>query len=360
MSNENGNWCLIESDPGVFTELIHNMGVRDVQVEELYSLDSDTLRAMEPVYGLIFLFKWQGQNASSSTPANQAAAGGGSGGGTVVDNQDVFFAQQIIQNACATQAILSILLNREGEIELGETLANFRSFAADLPPDMRGLALTNCDQIREVHNSFVRPESFLTDPDEQRRVADEDDDLFHFISYVPVNGRLYELDGLKSGPVDHGKTDNWLDDVGAVIQRRMAEYSQGEIRFNLMALIGDRRKLLSEQISTVDADISRLMAMLEQLRLDDTTEAVRESQAVESKIAGLNSERAELEHKVDIENDKFSRYKFDNSLRKLNFIPFVYQLVRAMAEKGVLAPAVEKAKEKAKSRSRHYQQQQQQ
>ncbi|KAJ2747491.1 hypothetical protein GGI20_000480 [Coemansia sp. BCRC 34301] len=348
MSNEHGNWCLIESDPGVFTELIHNMGVRDVQVEELYSLDSGSLSAMEPVYGLIFLFKWQGQSATPSNSANQA-------GGTLVDNQDVFFAQQIIQNACATQAILSILLNREQEIELGETLANFRSFAADLPPDMRGLALTNCDQIREVHNSFVRPESFLTDPDERRRSADEDDDLFHFISYVPVNGRLYELDGLQRGPIDHGTSENWLEDVGAVIQRRMAEYSQGEIRFNLMALIGDRRKLLTEQISTVDADISRLMATLEQLRLDDTTQAAQESQAVESQIAGLTSERAELEHKVDMENDKFSRYKFDNSLRKLNFIPFVYQLVRAMAEKGVLAPAVEGAKEKAKHRPRSQQ-----
>ncbi|KAJ2021600.1 ubiquitin carboxyl-terminal hydrolase [Coemansia sp. S85] len=342
MSNENGNWCLIESDPGVFTELIHNMGVRDVQVEELYSLDSDTLRSMEPVFGLIFLFKWQG--AASQSGAKQNA-------GQVVDNNDVFFAQQIIQNACATQAILSILLNRESEIELGETLTNFRSFASDLPPDMRGLALTNCDQIREVHNSFVRPESFLTDPDEPKRPAGEDDDLYHFISYVPVNGRLYELDGLRRGPVDHGKSADWLERVGEVIQQRMGEYNEGEIRFNLMAVIGDRRKKLTEQISGVDRDISVLMAELEKLRLEDS----KDLGDVESRIAGLNSERAELEHLVDLENGKFARYQFDNALRKLNFIPFVYQLARAMAEKGVLEPAVDKAKEKARNRPRRQQ-----
>ena len=43
----------------------------------------------------------------------------------------------------------------------------------------------------------------------------KDDDVFHFVAYVPINGRLYELDGLKDGPIDLGKCDNsdWLKTV---------------------------------------------------------------------------------------------------------------------------------------------------
>ena len=48
----------------------------------------------------------------------------------------------------------------------------------------------------------------------------------HFVlySYVPIDGRIYELDGLKDGPLDHGPCGaDWTDTVRQVNQGNKIE-----------------------------------------------------------------------------------------------------------------------------------------
>jgi ubiquitin carboxyl-terminal hydrolase L5 len=202
------NWCTIESDPGVFSELIKGIGVKNIGVEEIYTFEDEySIANLKPIHGLIFLFKWTGEHEDRECLTTY--------------DKDLFFANQVIVNACATQAILATLLNCD-QIDLGPELSNFKAFAKDMDSQMKGLAISNSELIRQVHNSFARPEPFdFGGPRPKKR---DDDDLYHFISYVPFKGKLYELDGLQKGPIllgEYKTDDEWLEIAKKEINRRM-------------------------------------------------------------------------------------------------------------------------------------------
>ncbi|KAK4453139.1 ubiquitin carboxyl-terminal hydrolase [Podospora aff. communis PSN243] len=235
-------WTWKPAAPGVFTYLLDNLGVKDVQFEELLSLDPDALAQLHPVYGVIFLFKFPtdkpyhaGDKPLDGTFDNEAS-------------ENLFFAAQTIQNACGTQALLSVLLNKTdpsvtseaAHVDIGPSLRDFREFTMVLPPEFRGEALSNSELIRDVHNSFAKSSPFV---DETQRTSDESDDAFHFIAYTPINGTLYELDGLQPAPISHGacSQEEFPAKVMEVLQRRIARYDATEIRFNLLAMVRDLR-----------------------------------------------------------------------------------------------------------------------
>ncbi|EXJ92047.1 ubiquitin carboxyl-terminal hydrolase L5 [Capronia epimyces CBS 606.96] len=245
-----GGWSTIESDEGVFTSLIEQLGVKGVQFEELVSLDADSIRALSPVYGVIFLFKWIG-----SSSENQDAPLDGSYDTVAADKEGLFFAAQIIQNACGTQAILSVILNNDKStnasspgadatrtgIEIGPALQEFKDFTTGFPAGLIGDSLSNSDLIRETHNSFARSSPFADET--QRDASAGTEDVFHFIAYTCHHGELYELDGLQPYPITHGKCtpDEFPEKIIPVLHRRIERYPPGEVRFNLMVVCQDLR-----------------------------------------------------------------------------------------------------------------------
>ena len=195
VSNLADGWLELESDPGLFTLLLEDMGVEGVQVEEIYDLQAEPL--VEPAVpddnkkrlsncspqgndpdvsgeikalcntksskasdalGFIFLFRWVEERRARLRKIIDEEHLYVTDETTV--NKSLFFAQQIVPNSCATHALISILLNvprEDNRLKLGGTLTQFQCHVDGMDPEMKGLAIGNSPDLAQAHNSHAVP-----------------------------------------------------------------------------------------------------------------------------------------------------------------------------------------------------------
>ncbi|KAH0950784.1 hypothetical protein HN011_006764 [Eciton burchellii] len=257
-------WLELESDPGLFTLLLEDFGVKGVQVEEIYDLQ----KSLEgPVYGFIFLFRWIEERRSRRKVVEQDES-------FVKDEEvvnNIFFAQQVVPNSCATHALLSVLLNCPN-IHLGTTLSRLKIHTSGMCPENKGWAIGNTPELACAHNSHAMPQAKRRqDKNTGVSTGRFTGEAFHFVSYVPINGRLFELDGLKPYPMDHGpwkEHEEWTEQFRRVITDRLG-MATGEqlqdIRFNLMAVVPDRRLAISHKLTMLKTNRQIVLEALQQL-----------------------------------------------------------------------------------------------
>ncbi|GAA6064723.1 hypothetical protein JCM10212_005846 [Sporobolomyces blumeae] len=315
--SDSGGWSLTESDPGVFTGLLHDLGVTGLEVEELWGLDQDLLKQLEPVHALVFLFKWIGHGTETMD------------GSFVTPSRPHYFAHQVITNACASIALLNATLNIEDDnVQLGDELGNLKAFSDGLDPQTRGEIITNSQKIREVHNSFARSDPFHL---EEHRPQDESEDAYHFITYLPIGGELYELDGLKQSPVSHGPIpagSNWTDLARKVLENRIAKHPPGEVMFNLLAIT------------------SRLTSL--RSRLASLSSTAEGAASTSGGGGDREMEKVELRMRIEEIEQRHEGWKVENELRRHNYIGFVHALLIELAKSSKLEPLISNAKETMK------------
>lgn len=285
-----GLWKELESDPGLFTLLIKDFGVSGVQVEEIYDLQR---QIPGKVYGFIFLFKWsevgryrRKVQVSQDEPFCRDE--------TTVNG--MFFAHQLIPNSCATHALLSILLNCE-DVQLGPVITRLKVTCKSYDPETKGFAIENMPELYCAHNKHAHPEpnplseSMSGKPNGITSSA-RTLEAFHYTCYLPLHDHLFELDGLKPFPIDHGplsEDEEWHDMARRVINDRISMATRGEqchdIRYNLMAVVP----------SLVDQYVSKLELLTDHHKIL--------SGAVEDVIPNLNLDDKEQKELLDILHD---------------------------------------------------------
>ncbi|KAL7790334.1 hypothetical protein V8C37DRAFT_384774 [Trichoderma ceciliae] len=263
-------WIELESEPAFFNIILQDLGVKDVKVQELFSIDQSWLDTLpKPVYGLIFLFQY--------TPDVDEGEGEDETG-------SLWFANQTTSNACATFALLNIVMNAP-DVELGDQLREFKLATRNLNTVLRGHEVSNNKFMRSIHNSFTRRmdhlnadlwlENAVSDTRSKRsktgsrpskktsRKKRADDSYgFHFIAYVPVDGHVWELDGLRSkphriGPIESDETC-WTNIARPQIESRILQYEESQLSFNLLALCHSPLALQSRSIAEAVACVRHL------------------------------------------------------------------------------------------------------
>lgn len=256
-------WNTIDSDAGVFTELVEKLQVPDIQFDDIFSIDASSLRQFSPLYGVVFLFKYGKIDRQYASDGNKPLKGSYD---PKYQEKGIFFARQTVQNACATQAVVNVLMNSPAD--LGPELSNFKNFVSGFDSEMSGDTISNSDLIRTVHNSFSTPSMIVSDKLLWPPGDDRDDGLFHFVGYLNIGGTLYELDGLKTYPIMHGPCtdDTFPEEVSKVIMSRVAMY-HGELRFSLLAITHNQLEH-SRQIGD-DESVSRELTKRDQWARDN-------------------------------------------------------------------------------------------
>ncbi|KAI1135455.1 cysteine proteinase [Hypoxylon sp. FL0543] len=380
---EYGGWVELESEPGFFNAMLQELGAKDFKVQEVYSLDHESLAFLpKPVHGLVFLFEYEGNNE----PSDKNRQG---------SPDYLWFANQTTANACATVALMNIIMNAQGS-GLGPQLQEFKNSTMGLPPPHRGHILDGNDFIRSVHNSVARridliAEDLALDNKHEesmkkrksqkkssrssRKKANREMN-YHYIAYVPVNGQVWELDGLQTKPLSLGPISNsWIDTASTAIQTRMMRNSEFS-SYSLLAICQSPLYTLAEELATSLA-CSRALHELysgnptwtvpdpfktfsdERLAQRNLTpEGIASLQLPASFVAKTSqpdfgaAEALILAQDLRIEQDSLdAQYAAELATvgetvemirgRQRDYTPAIHQWVRALAEKGVLRELIQ-------------------
>ena len=316
-------WHSIENNPGVYTELLKNIGVKGVQVEEILSFDA-LENQNSSIYGIILLYKYI--NDISYTP-------------NILQfwDKDLFFSRQIIANANATQTLLSIILNNSDKIDIGETLKELKINTIDMDPLIKGLTLSNCEKIKTENNKF----------NDVEKGNDNNNDIYHFISFIHFKNAIYEIDGFQEGPILLEKNiefNEWPKKIKPHLNERINLFINNDIKFNLFIIVPDKIDIFTKDKDALLYKKNYIEQRLKENSIIKNEKELEEynklnKEQLQEKLKIIETEIKECENGINIEKMKMNKYREDNEKNQHDFTPLIFQLLNIMGQNGIIQNA---------------------
>ena len=222
------------------TPLAHKLGLSPhLQFHDIYSLSDPTLLSLipRPVHALLVILPltpaWNASRISEDTSKGLYTRSG--------PDEPVVWFKQTIGHACGSIGLIHCLMNGPAKnyLEKGSLVDRLREQAIPLGMEERAMMLYENKEFEEAHQSVAEM------GDTRAPSAEEGDKLGqHFVAFVKEDGRLWELEGSRRGPLDRGALGEEEDvlsqraldlGLGRVI-RMEEEAGGGDLRFSCIAL----------------------------------------------------------------------------------------------------------------------------
>jgi len=225
----------LESNPKLMNKYCKLLGVNMtglVEFQDVLGLDADAVSWVQAPQLAILLTFPINKAAEEHRKAEEQRLSANDGKAQVI-SPDVYHCQQTVGNACGTVALLHAVANNAKALPLekGKFFEKFLAATAKMNATARAQALEDAPEIEVTHQATAK------DPDAKSNAASSFNDALHFNAFVCVDGCLYELDGRKKFPINHGATSpaTLLKDAAKVIKAFM-DRCKGDGRFAIIAL----------------------------------------------------------------------------------------------------------------------------